>query len=308
MPDTKSGKISADKVVITSFAVSILDIAINTVVAIISGSVTMLSQALQGFSDLIAAGFLIIGVKRAKRTADSKHPLGYGKELYFWTFLAALVTFTITASASFYFGLKRFLNPEPIENIWLAFLALSIAIVTNSYSMSLGLRRLLGGSAISKTIDVFTRSVHIETKKAFLLDIMGTTAPVLGMISLILYHITGELHFDGFGAMIIGISMGIFALVILKGAKDLLVGQSAPPEIENKIKSTVQSNPHVISVLGLQTLYLGTEKLLVNLEVHIKDRLETDDIEELIDILETNIKAEVPSAKHIQIELETPDV
>jgi cation diffusion facilitator family transporter len=302
-----SQKISSERVVLTSFLVDISDVVINIAVAAISGSVVMLSQALQGISDLIAAGFLVLGVKRSKRKADKKHPLGYGREIYFWTFLSALVTFSITAGVSFYLGFKRFVNPEPIENIELTFIALTIAIATNGYSMSLGLRRLLGKNNLSKLKEVLTKSVLIETKKAFILDLMGTTASILGLIALILYQTTGSMHFDGLGAMVIGVVMGFLALFVIKGSKDLLVGQSALPEVENEIIKTTESFPHVIKVLDLKTLHIGSEKLLVNMEVHLEDKLSTDEIEKLIDNIESKIRQTVPSAVSIQIELETPD-
>ncbi|MFC1600526.1 cation diffusion facilitator family transporter [Patescibacteria group bacterium] len=304
----KNKKISSERVVITSFFVNVSDIIVNAIVVYLSGSVVMLSQLLQGFADLTATGFLVYGVKRSKRKADKVHPLGYGREIYFWTFLSALVTLSITAGASFYFGLKRFLNPEPVENIGLAFIALSFALITNGYSMSLGLKRLLGGSSFSKIKEVVTKSVLIDTKKAFVLDLMGATASVLGLVALFLCAVSGNYQLDGLGAMAIGIAMGFMALFILKGAKDLLVGKSASSEIEKKIVKAAESFPKVNKVLKLQTLNIGTDKLLVNMEVHLVDKLTTDEIEKLIDKIESEIRRAVPSAAHIQIELETPDI
>ncbi|MFH1648877.1 MAG: cation transporter, partial [Patescibacteria group bacterium] len=110
----KHQKITSERVVLTSFIVDILDVVIGITVTILSGSVVMVSQALEGLADLLATGLLLLGVKRSKRPSTRKHPFGYGRELYFWTFLAALLTFIITAGASFYLGLKRFLHPEPV--------------------------------------------------------------------------------------------------------------------------------------------------------------------------------------------------
>jgi cation diffusion facilitator family transporter len=301
-------KISSEKVVITSFLVDISDILINAVVTYLSGSVVMLSQLLQGFADLTASGFLVLGVKRSKHKPDKVHPLGYGREIYFWTFISALITLSITAGASFYFGLRRFLNPKPVENIELSLLALSFALITNGYSMSLGLKRLMGTSSFSKLKEVLTKSVLIDTKKAFVLDLMGTTASILGLIALTLYITTGNYRLDGIGAMAIGVTMAVLAIFILKGAKELLVGTSASTKIEKKIIKATESFPKVNKVLKLQTLNIGTDKLLVNMEVHLVDKLETDEIEKLIDKIESEIRKVVPSAINIQIELETPDI
>lgn len=302
------GKITSTRVVTTSFLVSITDIAINTVVTIFTGSVVVLSQALQGTADLISAGFLIIGVRSSKRKADQNHPFGYGREVYFWTFLSALVTFTITAGASFYFGLNRLINPQPIENVGLAFITLSIGLATNGYSMSLSLRRLLGKAHFTKILSVLVNSSLLATKKAFILDLMGTTAPILGITALLLYKITGDMRFDGIGAMIIGISMGGLSLFILKSTKDLLVGQSAKPEVEFKITKAAESFHNVIKVLEIKTLLIGPKKILVNMEINLADKLTTDEIENLIDKIEKEIRTNVPEAVSIHIELETPDV
>jgi cation diffusion facilitator family transporter len=308
MKRPRSKEISVERVVKTSFLVSVLDIAINTFVAIISGSVVMLSQALQGLADLISAGFLMVGVKNSKRKPDQNNPFGYGREIYFWTFLSALVTFTLTAGASFYFGFKRFINPEALDNINVAFITLCIALITNGYSMSLSLKRLLGKARLSKFKSIFLESSLLATKKAFVLDAMGTSAPTLGIFALVLYKITGDLRYDGVGAMLVGITMGILSLFILKSAKDLLVGQSASSEIEAKIINAAESFHSVIEVLELKTLLIGPKKILVNMEVHLADKLTTDEIEKLIDMIEKEIRGSVPEAVSIHIELETPNV
>ncbi len=142
MGKVSSKKITAKKVVTTSFIVSIGDIVINLTVALFSGSVVILSQALEGAADLLASAFLLVGVRKANKPRDKKHPYGHGRELYFWTFISALSTFTITAGASFYIGFKRFINPEEIKHINWAIFALIFAIITNGYSMSLSYRRL----------------------------------------------------------------------------------------------------------------------------------------------------------------------
>ena len=127
-------KITARRVVITSFAVDLLDIILNFGVAVISGSVVMVTQVLEALSDLTASGFLLIGLARSMRKEDKTHPFGYGREIYFWTLLSALIMFGITSTLSFYFGWVRFNNPEPIQNINLALLVLMITFITNFYA------------------------------------------------------------------------------------------------------------------------------------------------------------------------------
>lgn len=300
--------ISAEKAVVVSFLVDVSDVLINFVIAIMSGSVVMISQALQGFADLVSSGLLILGVRRSKLPSDKKHPYGHGRELYFWTFLSTLFTFTITAIVSFYLGWKRFLDPQDINNLGLAYAVLILSIITNGYAMSLSLKRLLRKKPIDKIWSVFTHGALIETKASLVLDFTGVLASILGLITLLLYQITGNARYDGIGAMIIAIILGILDFYLIQRAKDLLVGKSANPQTEAKISKAVNSFKEVEDIMDLRTLHIGPEKLMINTEVNLIDELTTDQIEILIDKIEAKIKENVPSAATIQIELETPEI
>ena len=307
MPDKKI-YITSERVVTVSFLVDIIDVLINLLATVVSGSVVMLSQALQGGADLLASGLLVFGIKKSKRRPDRKHPFGYGREVYFWTFLSALTTFMIASGASFYLGLKRFLNPQALHNVNLAIIVLFVSILTNGYAMSLSFRRLLGKKVYKNILHIFLHSAFIATKTAFVLDLMGTLASILGLISILLYKFTGNQKLDGLGAMLIGVILAILAIFILKSAKDLLVGQSAPPKIEDKIRSTVEALSEVKKVIDLRTLHIGTGILLVDIEVNLQDGLTTDKIEILIDQIQAKIIKQVPEAKEVRVELETPKV
>src|SRR5687767_5074695 len=110
-------KISERRVLATTFFVDLLDVALNLTVAILTGSAVMWSEFFQGLADLTSAAFLLVGYKRSRKKADRLHPFGYGKEIYFWTLISAVVMMTFTATASFYVGLMRFLNPQEITHI-----------------------------------------------------------------------------------------------------------------------------------------------------------------------------------------------
>lgn len=301
-------KVSLEKVVIVSFLTNISDVLVNTIIALITGSVTTFSQAIEGLADLIASGLLLVGFRKSRRPADKKHPFGYGRELYFWSFLSGLIIFMLTASFSFYWGLERFLNPHPVRHIWLSFGALLLGLVTNGYAFSLSYQRLLGKKNPSRLWHIFLHSALIETKTAFVLDLMGTVASAIGLIALSIYWLFDDNRFDGIGAMTVGVILAFFAVFILKGAKDLLVGQSADAETEQKIRETVVTVSEVKKVLSLRTLVFGPSTMLINLELHIKDGLTTDEIEKLTDEIEHRIREQIPSATNIQVELETPDV
>lgn len=300
--------ISLEKVVIVSFLANIWDVAFNVIVAYLTGSVTIFVQALQGSADLLSSAFLVLGVRRSKKPADQRHPYGHGREMYFWAFIAGLATFSITATGAFYSGLSRFLSPQPIDNILLAYIALIIGLCANGYAFSLSFRKLLEGNKYTQIWRIFLHSTSIGTKTAFVLDLMGTVASFSGLVALVAYAITGDTRFDGVGAMITGVALGVFALLNLKTAKDLLVGQSASKDIEQKIIDTVYSFEQVQALIDLRTLLIGSDTLQVSMELHVQDGLDTDAIEQLVDDIEASVRAQVPSAAHIYIELETPEV
>lgn len=301
----KEHRITSKKVILTSFTVDIIDIILNFTVAILSGSVIMLTEVLEGISDLVSSSFLIIGFYRSSQKEDNIHPFGYGTEIYFWSLLAALVMFGLTSSLSFYFGFQRVLDPKPISNIGITLVVLIIATITNGYAFILSLLRLLRRRPIKHIVRIFFRSSLVETKTTFTLDLMGSSSAILGTIALWVYLVTGDERFDGIGAMLIGIVLAVMAFFLILGIRDLLIGKSASKETEDKIINAALLIDEVEDVLDIKTMHLGTDKLLVNLYVHMESKLATRELEQLVDKIEDSVRKEVPSAKYVQVELES---
>jgi cation diffusion facilitator family transporter len=301
-------KITSARVVRTSFLVDILDILLNLTVALFSGSVVMLVQSLQGTADLFTSGLLVIGVKRSRRIKDKRHHFGYGREIYFWTLMAGVAMITVTTTLSVAYGWRQLTHPMPITHIGWALLVLAIGFATNLYALLLSYRRLQNDTHTTSLPEMFLGSVLVETKAAFVLDLMGVMSAIFGFFSLVLYTVTGEVAFDGLGAIFIGLITALLALLLIVDVKDLLIGRSAPANLEEQIKNTALAIKGVDGVLDLRTMYLGSERLLVNLELDIANNLKTEQIEQLIDIIKADIKAKVPTVHHIQVELETPRV
>jgi len=216
--------------------------------------------------------------------------------------------FGLTSTISFYFGWQRFFHPQPIRDISVALVILILTFFTNGYAFFISLRRLLKERPLKHILRIFYRSSLIETKTVFILDLMGTSASLLGSISLGIYILTGDMRFDGLGAMIIGIVLGVFSLFLVTGIRELLIGKRASPQTEEKIKQAALEVEEVEEVLGIKTLHIGTEKLLVDLDVHMQSKLGTRELERLMDEIKDKIRKKVPSAKYIQVELETPRI
>ena len=296
-------RVSAKRTVWTSFLVDGIDIGLNVTMMIITGSVVLLAEALEGGSDMLASGLLLIGLGISKRKPDKNHPFGFGKALFSWTLMSAFIMLMFGAGLSFYFGLKRFLNPEEINHIGLAYLALSISIITNGYALSIATRRLLHKQPFNQLMKVFINSTHVETKNTFILDLTGTSAAVVGMLAIIIYQLSGNQQFDGIGGMLMGLVIAVFSIILIWGVKDFLAGKGAPPEIIQKIKNTVLQNEQVKSISEISTLYLGSEKLLLHLDIQVNKSMTATTIAELIDNLKEIIKKEVKIVSSIQIEV-----
>ncbi len=294
-------KISSSKTVWTSFLVDFGDILLNVAVMLITGSVVMLAEAFEGLSDLVASGLLLIGLKMSKRRPNKKHPFGHGKALFFWTLISAIIILVFGAGLSIYFGVQRFLHPEEIEKIWLAYVALFISIATNGYALSLSSRRLLGKEKVSKFFRIFLATTHVETKNTFILDFTGTGSAVLGLISLLLYQLIGVEYFDAIGAILIGIIAGVSSLLLIWGVKDYLIGKTASAAVEEDIRQAALSVTEVNSVTSLQTMYIGSEKLLVHLDIDLhlgKD----NNLVTITEKVKQIIQKTVPIVYSIQIE------
>lgn len=303
---TKTKTITTKRALLTSFIVDVIDIVTNVAVAIITGSAVMLAEAMQGLADLTAVSLLLIGHRRAGKLATQMHPFGFGKEAYFWALLAAVIILLFTATISFYSGLNSFLNPHPIEFVTLAYAFLILAMATNGYALSVSARKLLEGRSLLKLPHAFMSTVHIAPRTTFVLDALGFLAAFFGFIALAIYGITGDARFDGIGAMIIGAMLAVASTILLLSVKTFITGKRASLETEEIIKQTALSVHGVKSVLDLRTMMLGSDNLLVNLEIHFQDGLVTDEIEATIDEIKLKVGKKIPGRTYIQVEPETP--
>jgi cation diffusion facilitator family transporter len=243
----------------------------------------MLAEAFEGLADLCSAGLLLIGFKRSSRRPNHLHPFGFGKELYFWSTLAAFVMIGITATLSFIYGYREFKEPSPVDHIYIAYTVLVIAIASNGYSFRLSARKLLEGKPIKELYNAFMASPAIAPKMTLVLDAMGTLAALFGLFSLVCYQVTGNAQFDGIGAMLVSVVLAVSALVLLVSIRSLVTGQSAPRELERRIRDAVREVPEVRHIVGMRTMQIGSDKLLVNIDVHLRDSLTTDEIETVIE-------------------------
>lgn len=295
------------RALITSLLTDIVDVIMNGAVALVTGSVVMLAEMFQGMADVTVDALLLVGFKRSQKTATKIHPFGFGKEAYFWTFLAGIIMLLFTATMSFYFGLQEFLNPENhIDYIWLAYIILLAGTITNGYSLSVSARKLLEGKRWSALPKVFVSTIHVAPRTTFALDSAGFLAAVLGLVALVIYGLTGDARYDGLGAMAIGVLLATSSIFLLSSAKTFIVGRRASPEVEQTVKQAALQVEGVNAILDLRTMVLGHHGLLVNLEIHFQDGMVTDQIEKTVDEVKRRINRAISGRVYTQVEPETP--
>lgn len=209
---------TAKKVILTSFFVDLADILIGVVVVFLTGSIVMLAELIQGVSDMISSGLLLIGLKSSK------------DKVYIWALVSALIMLLFASTLSFYYGFRRYQDPEIIDNIFLAFALLTFNFFSNGYAFYLSAKRISPKKGIFKSFKDFRNSKFLLTKNTFVFDLMGISAALVGLLALIIYKLTGNLKFDGLGAMGIGIVLGILSLDLIYSI--LKVKKMKPPLIE----------------------------------------------------------------------------
>ena len=262
--------------------------------AFFTGSSAMLSEGVHSLTDTGNELLLLYGLKRAARTADRTHPFGYGRELYFWSFIVALLVFALGAGVSFYQGIIHVLNPEPIRDAFVNYIVIGLSIVFEGASWFVALRTfrqqkgtLSYYAAVRQSKDPTVFSVLFEDSAALLglfIAALGITASVL----------TQNPIYDGIASMGIGLVLALTAIFLARECKGLLVGEQALPEMQAKIIEIAAKDKDVQKVNGVLTSQIGPQQVLVNLSIEFEDHLTAPEIENCVERLEIELKKAIP--------------
>jgi cation diffusion facilitator family transporter len=292
-------------VVIIALLANLAIVVSKLVAALITGSSAMLAETAHTFADTGNQLTLLLGLKLALRPPDPQHPFGYGKERYFWPFMASISMFIIGGSFSVFRGVERILSPQELQDIQLNYVVLGVSAIFDGTSFSLAFMSLrqqlvkLGlWKAIRVTKDPILFSVLFE-------DSAGLLGLALAFIGLFLYQLTGTVIFDSLASVFIGLLLGGVALLLGYESRSLLLGEAASPETRQKIVDAVRRIPEVVDVAELLTMHMAPDDILVNMDLNLKGGLITAHVEETIDRIEDEIRKAVPQARRIFIECET---
>jgi cation diffusion facilitator family transporter len=271
----------------------------------LTGSASMLAEAVHSVADSGNQALLLIGRRQARRAETREHPFGFGGERYFYAFLVAVVVFTVGAVFSCYEGIQRIRHPEPLSSPAVAFGVLGVAIALESSSLWNAVHEAgpLRGSA---SWPVFIRRAKAPELPAVLLeDVAALCGLLLALIGVAVATVTHDDRFDAAGSIAIGVLLGCVAVVLATEMKSLLIGEAASPAVQAAIVAAAEAGPEVQRVIHLRTLHIGPDTLLVAAKIGVRHDDSARSVALGIDAAERRIRAAVPIAKQIFLE---PDI
>ena len=278
--------------IIQSLVANLAIAAAKGVAAFFTGSGAMLAEAIHSSADCANQLLLLLGVKKAGRAPDQSHPLGYGREIYFWSFMVAMLLFTGGGVFSVYEGVHKILEPEPVDHVWIGLAILGFSLLVEGASTISNIKEL----NLRRGKVPFFRYLQ-KTKDSDLIVVFGenfaaSVGLVFAIATLLMAWLTGDAHWDGVGSLLVGIVLICVAIFLAVEVKSLLVGEAADDGIRATVEAAAERSGKVASVLRVITIQQGPGEVMIAMKLRMKDGLTTDDVVRGINEVEKLIKAE----------------
>jgi cation diffusion facilitator family transporter len=252
--------------VLVAFGANFAVATAKTVAAVLSGSASMTAEAAHSWADTGNQAFLIIANRRSSRPPDAERPLGYGREAYVWSLLAAVGLFVVGGSLSVWHGITELLHGEnTAENYLIAYVVLAVAFALESISL-LQAYRQLRGEARSFDRDVLDHVLETSdptTRAVFAEDTAALVGIILALLGIGLHQLTGNAAWDAIGSILVGVLLGVIAVVLIDRNRRFLVGESASPDLRNAAIRRIQRLPEVSAVRFLRLVFVGPKQLFL---------------------------------------------
>lgn len=269
---------------------------------LITGSSSMLAESVHSVADTANQGLLLWGQRQARREADRLHPFGYGRSRYFYSFVVALVLFTLGSVFALYEGYHKISHSEPITSAPVAIAILVVAIGLESFSFRTAIvesRPLKGSSGWWR----FIRTSRSPELPVVLLEDAGALIGLIFALTGVgLTVLTGNAVWDGIGTIGIGALLGVIAVILMVEMHSLLIGEGATAEQQHAIWEALEGTPHVDRVIHLRTQYLGPDEMLVGAKIALPPDCDLATVAQVIDDAEARIREAVPAARVIYLE------
>ena len=278
------------------------------IAAIFTGSSGMMAETLHSLADTTNQVFLLLGLRFYKRPASEKHPFGYGKERFFWSFIAAIFIFGVGATYAIYEGIDKIRHPHEITNLNLAYWILGISFVLEAGSIALALYQEIKEARhegmtfieyLRESKDPTAKTVIFEDSAALIGIVLAAAGLLLGQYKVPPYE---GVMWDGIASVTIGVVLAIVAFGLARSSRGLLLGEAATEKNVAAIRAAIEAHPSVVKVVELLTMHLAPKQILVNAHINLKSELSNTEIVQTIAEVEEAMKKAEPKVDMIFLE------
>ncbi len=270
-----------------------------------TGSSAMFSEAIHSVVDTGNQLLLLFGMKRATRPADTLHPFGYGMELYFWTFVVAILIFAVGAGFSVYEGVRKVLEPHTVTDVAINYLVLGIAMVFEAFAWIVAFREFRK----AKGTESYLAAIRASKDPTVFTVLFEDTAAMLGLIvafvGIVLSDWLAMPVLDGVASIVIGAILAIIAALLAYESKGLLIGEAASPVVVAGVREILDNDRRIKQLNELLTMHLGPADVLLNVSVDFADALSSNEVEQAISAFEQRIKSRYPEITRVFIEAQS---
>ena len=301
MAKTLTARIKDDIVLYGALAANLGIGVAKFVAAGLTGSSSMLTE---GFHSVVDSGnqvLLLYGQKKAKRPADEAHPFGYGRELYFWAFVVAILIFAIGAGVSIFEGWRHIQEPEPLTSPTINYVVLAISFALEGSSWTIAVREFAKAKGDMGWWDAIHRSKDPAGFIVLFEDSAALAGLVIAGIGIWASHAFNEPRIDGAASIAIGVILALVAVLLARESKGLLIGERADPAIIATIRRIVAAHPAIISVNHVRTIHTAPDSIFAAISADFDDAVTMGNGETMIETMEDELRAAVPTLSSIYI-------
>ncbi|PWR20629.1 cation diffusion facilitator family transporter [Zavarzinia compransoris] len=293
---------SSKKAIVIAAAGNAVIAAAKFAAAFWTGSSAMMSAGIHSLVDAGNQFSLLHGLGRAARPADGRHPFGDGKELYFWSFLVAILIFALGGGLSLYEGIQAVAHPGEPHDPLVNYVVLGVALVFEAYSFSTAIGEFSKGRGTRPVLRAIRETGDPGLVTKLLEDAAAMAGLIVALAGLVLGQVLGMPVFDGIAALVIGILLLLTAVILAVEGKGLLIGEGADPQVVAAIRAKVAADPRIAAVGEILSGHFGPHDLIVLVTLDFRSGFSADDAEAAIRDLTAAVKAAEPSVRHFYIE------
>jgi cation diffusion facilitator family transporter len=299
-------KPSSGAVVWTALAMNLVIAVTKGIAAAITGSSAMLSECVHSFVDTSNEVLLLYGTYRAKRPPDDNHPFGYGRELYFWSFVVALIIFALGAGVAIVKGSLQVMAPEPVESPLVSYAVLAAALLFDGISWYLSLRRFVASKGTLGFYEAFRRSKDPATFIVLFEDSAALVGIVIAAAGIFVAAQFGWPEADGIASILIGVVLGVVSLLLARESKSLLIGEPASRTLVASTRRIAEAVTPGARVNGIVTVQLSPNQIIVALSLEFADDETATDIETHVVDIEQRLRESHPEIIAVFVKPQTP--